>query len=332
MRIQRLPVAALSLVLLFVLGTPGISFAQTPQAIARTSTQECDLENSLSAFLAIKDQASGKTTVQPTEEFRLQKTLLQKIIGCMGGETDAMEATLRDLGEIPASDSVSADLKDIRDEFLTTLDEYRSRFNDEARRLREIPELKDVKQFAKDLFEWREKTYRPALRQMLALSSIVHGKESLKTASARIQKINAALRTLGLAGNRELRVLLDKAAKNLKDADALNAKALDLFLAIARPVPEPASGSVSSSVSVTAGEELLHPTSTAASASASEKASALVPETSATSTNAVAPVKTEEKKEPAPAPSDVAKESLLKVRDAYRLFANVSDVVGRILQ
>lgn len=322
MRIQRLPIAAPSLVLLFVLGAPGISFAQTPQAIARTSAQEsvsaqaCDLENSLNAFLAIKDQASGRTTVQPTEEFRLQKTLLQKIIGCMGGETDAMEATLRDLGEVPASDSVSADLKDIRDEFLTTLSEYRNRFDDEARRLREIPELKDVKQFAKDLFEWREKTYRPALRQMLALSSIVHGKESLKTASTRIQKINAALRTLGLAGNRELRVLLDKAAKNLKDADALNVKALDLFLAIARPMPEP------EPTSVDAAGEGASDGSAGMSAPLQSTSTAPLAE-NATSTAAAAPL---------PAPSDVAKESLLKIRDAYRLFANASDVVGRILR
>ncbi|KKW47775.1 MAG: hypothetical protein UZ00_C0001G0031 [Parcubacteria group bacterium GW2011_GWA1_60_11] len=313
--------------MMLILGAPGISFAQTPQAMARTSAQECDLENSLGAFLAIKDQASGRTTVQPTEEFRLQKTLLQKIIGCMGSETDAMEATLRDLGDIPASDSVSADLQDVRDEFVMTLEEYRGRFDAEARRLREIPELKDVKQFAKDLLEWREKTYRPALQQMLALSSIVHGKESLKTASTRIQKINAALRTLGLAGNRELRTLLEKAAKNLKDADALNAKALDLFLAIARPAPEPASGAPSAD----GANALPSSTSTAESASVSASESVLMPSLSATSTDTAAPATTE-KKEPLPAPSDVAKESLLKIRDAYRLFSNVSDVVGRILR
>src|SRR3989338_1726083 len=163
MGLERLSVAVLSFAMMLVLGAPRTSSAQTPQAEASTSVQECDLENSLSAFLAIKDQTSGGTTVQPTEEFRIQKTLLQKIIGCMGGEMDAMEATLRDLGDIPASDSVSADLQDVRDEFVMTLEEYRGRFDAEARRLREIPELKDVKQFAKDLLEWREKTYRPPL-------------------------------------------------------------------------------------------------------------------------------------------------------------------------
>ncbi|MDP3947772.1 MAG: hypothetical protein Q8Q41_03725 [bacterium] len=370
MRLERPFLAAISFALLFIIDTPGISFAQTPpapletararsvplslmgQAEARTPARECDIKDSLNAFLAIKDQASGRITVQPTEEFRLQKALLEKVIVCMGSETDAMVATLRDLSDIPEN------TKDIRDEFEKTLGGYRSYFDTEARQLREIPELKDVKRFAKDIFEWREQTYRPALQQMLALSYIVRGKESLKTASTRLEKINAALRTLGLAGNRELRVLLDEAAKNLKDANALNAKALDLFLEIARPAPEPE----------TAGDELRKSTSTAALAEETRAPSAdgsatltitppstgpegplrpsngslsrgdgvgeLAPIVSATSTDSTdktAPKTAGGKQEPVPTPSEMAKESLIKIRDAYRLFINASEVVRRIL-
>lgn len=287
---------------LIALGSiPGISFAQAaPEAQAETR-QECDIEDSLSAFLAIKDQASGRVTVQPTEEFRLEKALLQKVIACMESETDAMVTTLSDLKDI------EHELAEIRDGFLATLANYRERLAGDTRRLREIPELKDVKLFAKNLLDWREKEYRPALQSMLALSYIVHGRESLKTASARLHKINAALRTLGLGGNRELRILLDKAAKQIRGADALNNKARDLFFAVMAPQPEPA-------------EDDGAATSTAALAE-------LTPLAGATST----PAEPAKQPEPAPDPKEVAKEALLKIKDAYRLFVNASEAVGRLL-
>lgn len=271
--------------LIALIAAPGVSFAQT-------HAPECDIEDSLSAFLAFKDQTGMRINL--TEEFRLEKALLQKVIACMDSETDTMAGVLRDLKDL------EPELAEIRDGFAATLGEYRERLGNESRRLREIPELKDVKLFSKELLKWREKEYRQKLQKMLALSYVVHGRESQKIAAERLSKINAALRTLGLSGNRELRVLLDKAAKHVSTAEALNREAYNLLL----PKPEPEKTELGASTSTAAiGFATSTPGETA---------------------------KLESEPKPEPNPKDIAKEALENLRDAYRLFVNISETVRRL--
>lgn len=303
---------AIPLAALVVLGgTPSIRASTAAEA--RVAAEKCDIEQELQAFLAAKDRTGNESAIPLVLEFRLHRSLLETTIGCMRGEADALSSLFRDLRNL------KEDLAGIRDTFLITLDKYRGTIDDNARRLQKISELGDIKQLAKDLLTWREETYRPALQQMLTLFYVVRVEEAQQTALTRLQKINAALRTLGLAGNRELRALLDKAARQLTESETLNIKARGLLLAALRPAP--------ASISVSAPQEGNRETPQSTSTLAlTEPVSAV----SATSTENAALEAKEEV--PAPEPKELAKNALLKIRDAYRLFINASEVVRRIFK
>jgi hypothetical protein len=288
-------------------GSPFLAKAATSTvnaAEAQTQTQqECNIDETLSAFLAVKDKTGNIQDIQTNEEFQLEKELLEKIISCMKSEINSMNSILSNLKDL------EPELSQIRDELIETLIQYLNWLSNAEQNLHKIAELKEIKLFAKGLLKWREEEYLPQVQEMLTLSYIVRSRDLLKIASIRQDKIRSAIKTLGLSGNFEIKTLLEKSAKKLKESENLNKQALELFL-------------VKVTSKQKSNEEVGSTTSTVAIDMNQNESAAT---TSVTST----PKEAEPNE--LPDPKNLAKEALLRIRDTYRIFINIGEIVRRLI-
>ena len=259
-------------------------------ADASAKTLLCDLQASLEKLSATKEQADTK--VESIEEFPAYKTLLGEILDCSLLEVSSIKTKLSSLTDLSEKDS------EIRDEFVLKLDDYSLYFEEASAQLEKSENIDELKKLAAQILNWRKEIYRESAKQMTNFIFILQGKEAVRITDARLKRISVGLLDAGLLFRRDVwkdfRVILNQAQEQITTASDLNNKAYALFLTELEPKPE------------------MTATSTAAIAAPEEVSADL-----------------DEKEEPETI-IDLLKESLLNIKESYRLFGEISKIVRKI--
>ena len=259
-------------------------------ADASAKTLLCDLQASLEKLSATKEQADTK--VESIEEFPAYKTLLGEILDCSLLEVSSIKTKLSSLTDLSEKDS------EIRDEFVLKLDDYSLYFEEASAQLEKSENIDELKKLAAQILNWRKEIYRESAKQMTNFIFILQGKEAVRITDARLKRISVGLLDAGLLFRRDVwkdfRVILNQAQEQITTASKLNDKAYDIFLEGLAPKPE------------------LTATSTAAIAVPKEVSADL------------------DKKEEPETIIDLLKESLLNIKESYRLFGEISKIVRKI--
>lgn len=250
----------------------------------------CDLQASLEKLSATKEQADIKT--ESVEEFSAYKTLLGEILGCSLLEVASLKSKLSSLKDLSEKDTA------IRDEFILRLASYSLYFEEASAQLGKSENIDELKQLAAQILNWRKENYRESVKQITNFIFILQGKEAIRITDSRLKRISVGLLDAGLLFRRDVwkdfRVILNQAQEQIATANKLNNKAYELLLAELEPKPEPTATS-----------------------------------TAVVSTPGEVGADSDKKEEPATI-IDLLKESLLNIKESYRLFGEIGKIVKKI--
>ncbi len=174
----------------------------------------------------------------------------------------------------------------------------------------------DIKSLASTFKTEREKNYLPQINEVRDFLLIKQEQNSIQTAEKRAQRISNDLRRLTsakISGVSGLYKLLDKANLSIKSAREINNKASESFynLYVSPIIQANSSSTTTSTVVITSVENLGENINTTSSPSSTALA-ALPPSP--------------------PSIKDLVKDSLVKIKDAYQTFIEMSSLVRKLLQ
>lgn len=224
------------------------------------------------------------------EEFTTYKALLGEILDCSILEIDNLKSKLSSLKDLSEKDTA------IREEFILKLAGYSLYFEEVSAKLEKSENISELKQLAAQILNWRKEYYRESARQITNFIFILQGREAVRITDARLKRISVGLLDAGLLFRRDVwkdfRIILNQAQEQITAAGTLNSRAYELFLAELEPEPEQ--------------------TATSTAIAAPEEAGVIA-----------------EKEEPVTI-IDLLKESLLNIKESYRLFGEISKIVKKI--
>ena len=164
--------------------------------------------------------------------------------------------------------------------------------------------LEEIKDRAESFKMWREKTYLPAANQINEYFLVEQQKQALETTENRTEKVRADIEKLKKARIKtwELQKMISKVDILVKNAQELNDRAATLFYEtrVLPLLPD-------EHIKIT-NEETERATSSATSTATGEA-----------------------EKKPPSSIEDLAKESFARVKDVYRIFIDMSNLVNKLL-
>jgi hypothetical protein len=318
-------------VLFLSLGFAGV--CSVPATHAETPPVEKAFEN---VKTSLETLVGGKDKATTSDELGLRVETFLQVLTLSAAETNDLILKLTAI-ENPLDDTRGNGWKKAA---LATLSEANDRYATETERIateRKTLTLDRVKEFADWFKEWREKEYLGTAGQIRELVMILQGAGTLDLAGMRLSKVTEDVEKIANArirGADALPPLLTQAKKSITEGKKLNEAAADLFKKNYFPAWESTSTASStddtgdtatSSAPDTVPPSELSPTSTESSSIDTRTSSSTAHSTvskSATSTSAVSP---------SPSIRDLVRESLMKTRDAYRIFIGMSNVVRALL-
>ncbi|MGC9610891.1 MAG: hypothetical protein ABSE68_01590 [Minisyncoccia bacterium] len=172
--------------------------------------------------------------------------------------------------------------------------------------------LGQIKQIAQDFKSWRDENYLPLTGQIQDFMLIKQEAKSVQTAQSRLQKINNDLKSIKRAifsSADKINGLLANSTESINKADELNNQATKLFIDLY----------VSTSTAAT---------STLTVATSTEEISSVVLDNSSSTASSSA------LKDQSPIVSikDLVGSSLLKIKEAYQGFIDISNLVRKLLK
>lgn len=181
----------------------------------------------------------------------------------------------------------------------------------------EIADLETIKSLASDFKNWREQTYLPVAEQVNEFLLIKQEQNAIEISKRRWQRINKDITKLekaNLKGVSTLRELLDNAGELIGEGGEINQDAQDMFFDryISTVIPE--------------NEEEISTSSPPIATSSEEEVSAKT-DTAKSDAEDIEPP-------PPPLPSsikDLVKDSLMKIKEAYQVFIEMSNLVRELL-
>lgn len=162
--------------------------------------------------------------------------------------------------------------------------------------------LDEIKQIAQDFKSWRDKNYLPLVSQIQDFMLVKQEAKSVQTAQSRLQKINSDLKSIKrsiLSSADKINGLLASSTNSIKEADNLNNQAANLFVNLY----------ISTSTAATSTEEVIPVVSDASSTASSS-----------------------EVQTPIVSIKDLVGSSLLKIKEAYQGFIDISNLVRKLLK
>jgi hypothetical protein len=311
-------------VLFLSLGFAGV--CSVPAARAETPPVEKAFE---SVKTSLETLVGGKDKATTSDELGLRIETFLQVLTLSAAETNDLIAKL-DAIEKPLNDARGGDWKK---DALATLSKATDRYTNENERIateRKTLTLDRVKELADSFKMWREKEYLGTAGQIRELVMITQGAGTLDLAGTRLGKVTEDVEKIANArirGADALPPLLVQAKNSITEGKKLNEAAAELFKKNYFPAWESTStaSSTDDAGTATSSEPAIVPpgesSPTSTESTATETGTSSV-SGHATSTPAVPP---------SPSIRDLVRESLVKTRDAYRIFIGMSNVVRALL-
>ncbi len=277
----------------------------------RASAQTTGIQKVLeSAKQTIDDFVSAKDD-QQSMELPLRIKTLEQAISLSIEEAKGLRDKLNDLDNLGADEKAwrNGKIKEIK-VAITYFESTKKKIADQSDTLTEA----DTKTAAENFKQWRNEHYLPVLNEVQDYFLIIQQDKTIQTTKTRWQKIDGDIKRLEKAKIKKIdtaRKLLTDADGLIEESDTLNQSAKAIFF-----------------------DTFITPTTSTATSSDSEnstssdtKIGTLVEDITTTSTNAVESADTQPK-----SIEDLVTDSLSKIKEAYKIFIDMSSLVRKLLK
>ncbi len=282
------------------------------EAETKLETKLEGVKGQVESLVTAKDEKSGSELALRIETFK-------KVLEFSVSETKGLKLKLLALEDLSEKE------KAWREAMIEELNNALAYYEDEKKLTENTAEmtLNEIKTIAADFKDWRDKTYLPVAEKINELLLIRQEEAAIETAESRWQKIDEDIKKLEKAkikGVEELRNMLTDAGTLIGEGENLNREANGLFWeSYSYLTTDDASNTTSTpemaevlTISIKSG---------AATTSSSTNQSATSTNESASSTLSVQP----------PSIKGLVGDSLTRVKDAYRIFIEMSNLVRKLL-
>lgn len=129
-------------------------------------------------------------------------------------------------------ENLNDEQEEMRESLLKIFTENENAYDEMKKRLEDAETLEDVKQLATDFKNWRKAVYDPKVKKIIAFTLVFRQKAILTITQSRFTKIASDLKKLEntkLISEQDTAEYLKKAADNIKKAEELNQKTLELI-------------------------------------------------------------------------------------------------------
>jgi len=279
-----------------------------------------DVEDQVEDLVVAKDEGQ-------LDDLALRIATFKKVVELSVSEAKDLKIKLLSL------DQVKETASSWREERINNLNQALVYYDEQQQLIEdyEIISLETIKSLASDFKNWRERTYLPVAEQVNEFLLIKQEQDAIEIAKRRWQRIDKDITKLeesNLRGVAVLRELLESAGEQVDESVTINTNAQDLFfnryIFIATSTEEEEESYATSSQTSTTTIDGLEENQPAHSPQEilDEQPDATSTEVDATST------------EPLPPPlsiKDLVKDSLAKIKEAYRIFIEMSNLVRELL-
>ncbi len=305
-----------------------ISYSLTVSANAQsTAVQEAfeDVEDQVENLVVAKDE-----NIPDDLAFRIET--FKTVVDFSISEAKDLKIKLLSLDQIEEDFSLWKEerINDLN-QALAYYDEQKQLIDDS-----EVIDLEYIKNIASDFKSWREQIYLPAAEQVNELLLVKQEQNAINIAERRWQRINkdiVKLQEANIKGVATLQELLDKAGELVNESSEINQDAQDLFFNLyiyTNSSTSSINSFTATTTETTDEEEFAHPTSSISS-------TATTTETTDKSDESADSVETEINTTDIDLPplplsiKDLVKASLIKVKGAYQVFIEMSNLVRELL-
>lgn len=273
------------------------------------------LQNALKNVQKGVDELTNVKNENSRESFNSRVETFKEVLNLSLSEMENIKLRLLSL------DNLTEKGLALREEMVSWFDEVLKFYNSQKQDLKKLENdenatINDIKNLAQKFKEWRETDYLPKIDEIYNFILINLEKEAVQMAQNRFQKISRSLNQLKENNVKNLDgvfELLDKTKKLIQEGNELNQKSEDLFWQFLTP-------------------SLIEENSSTSPTSSGEISSTEINSLNSTSSNASSSATTTEEINPQP-PSikDLTKESLNKIKEAYQIFIEISNLVRKLL-
>jgi|GEM_PF-1079342 hypothetical protein len=325
----------LSAILITTLSGPAAYAAETP-AVQRALE---NVKESLDTLIATKDD-------KKVDDVSFRIDTYRKVLVFAIAETKDLKVRLLALEGLEKDGLSDAWRKGALAKLTAALDRYAAeqKFLDENEETINVARIKSIADAFK---EWRDGEYAEVASQVREMLLIDQQSKTLETAGRRYQKVEedvAKIKKARLKGYEDLITLMGKVESALKDAKRLDAEALLLFQDSHFPVLDTGTSTATSTASSTPSSEDAQATEPTVPEQASTTTSTpsmirgvLTASSSASSTqtNTTSTASSSAQLPPPslpPSVKDLVKQSLVKTKEAYKVFIEMSNFVRELLK
>lgn len=273
------------------------------------------LQNALKNVQEGVDELTNVKNENSRESFNSRVETFKEVLNLSLSEMENIKLRLLSL------DNLTKKGLALREETISWFDEVLKFYNSQKQDLKKLENdenatINDIKNLAQKFKEWREINYLPKIDKIYNFILINLEKEAVQMAQNRFQKISRSLNQLKENNVKNLDgvfELLDKAKKLIQEGNELNQKSEDLFWQFLIP-------------------SLIEENSSTSPTSSGEISSTEINSLSSTSSNSSSSATTTEEINPQPLSiKDLTKESLNKIKEAYQIFIEISNLVRKLL-
>jgi len=272
-------------------------------------------ENALKNVQEGVDELTNVKNENSRESFNSRVETFKEVLNLSLSEMENIKLRLLSLDNLTKKGLV------LREEMISWFDKILKFYNSQKQDLKKLENdenatINDIKNLAQKFKEWRETDYLPKIDEIYNFILINLEKEAVQMAQNRFQKISRSLNQLKENNVKNLDgvfELLDKTKKIIQEGNELNQKSEDLFWQFLTP-------------------SLIEKNSSTSPTSSGEVSSTEINFLNSTSSNvSSSTTMTEEINPPSPSIKDLTKESLNKIKEAYQIFIEISNLVRKLL-
>lgn len=175
----------------------------------------------------IKNNTTLTAEEKAIEETTIRKEILSKIFELTLLENQDLKTKLADVKNLTEKEG------GLRDNLLKMLKENELVYQLMQERLEKAQTLNEIKQLAADFKDWRALVYNPKVEKIVAFILVFQEERILEIARERLQKIAGSLEkleTTNILKKEDTAQLIQKAVKNLDEAEVLNDRAKKIIV------------------------------------------------------------------------------------------------------
>lgn len=222
-------------------------------------------------------------------------------------------------------DQIQEDASSWKEERINDLNQALAYYDEQKQLIddSEIIDLESIKNIATDFLSWREQIYLPAAEQVNEFLLVKQEQNAIHISERRWQRIDkdiTKLQEANIKGISDVRELLNKAGELIEESDEINQDAENLFFDRYIYMSSSTNSSTATTTEITdeTEDQALIPTE-----EKSNETNSTSTETDTTDIESVSP--------PPLSIKDLVRTSLTRIREAYRIFIEMSNSVRELL-